>query len=139
VYGAITLYCRPFQDRSTNTSVITDWLAPVRSPLLRGSRLISIPPGTEMFHFPGFASTTLWIQVGILLTQWVSPFGHRRLNAFCQLPVAFRRLTRPSSPSIAKASTVCAYSLDLITPRSLELYDALNSRVSDADTYYLLL
>ena len=31
-------------------------LAPVRSPLLRGSRLLSLPPGTEMFQFPGFAS-----------------------------------------------------------------------------------
>src|SRR4029077_8762354 len=26
---------------------------PVRSPLLRESRLISFPPGTEMFQFPG--------------------------------------------------------------------------------------
>jgi hypothetical protein len=34
-----------------------DWfrLWPVRSPLLRPSRLISLPPGTEMFQFPGFA------------------------------------------------------------------------------------
>ena len=31
-------------------------LAPVRSPLLRGSRLLSLPPGTEMFQFPGLAS-----------------------------------------------------------------------------------
>ena len=30
-------------------------LVPVRSPLLRESRLLSFPPGTEMFHFPGFA------------------------------------------------------------------------------------
>src|SRR5205085_9378418 len=29
---------------------------PVRSPLLRASQLISLPPGTEMFQFPGFAS-----------------------------------------------------------------------------------
>ena len=31
-------------------------LIPVRSPLLRESRLLSLPPGTEMFQFPGFAS-----------------------------------------------------------------------------------
>ena len=31
-------------------------LRPFRSPLLRESRLISLPPGTEMFQFPGFAS-----------------------------------------------------------------------------------
>ena len=32
-------------------------LDPFRSPLLRTSRLISLPPGTEMFQFPGFASS----------------------------------------------------------------------------------
>jgi hypothetical protein len=30
-------------------------LFPFRSPLLRESHSISFPPGTEMFHFPGFA------------------------------------------------------------------------------------
>ena len=53
---------------------------------------------------------------------WVSPFGHRRIKAYCQLPDAFRRLSRPSSPLTAKASTVCAYSLDHITPSCLERY-----------------
>ena len=43
----------------------------------------------------------------------------------CQLPEAFRRLPRPSSPVIAKASTVCAYSLDHITPKSLQGYSDL--------------
>ena len=35
-----------------------DWfgLFPVRSPLLGESRLIYVPGGTEMFHFPPFAS-----------------------------------------------------------------------------------
>ena len=33
---------------------------------------------------------------------------------YCQLPVAFRRLTRLSSPVIAKASIICTYSLDPI-------------------------
>src|SRR5213595_548464 len=33
----------------------------------------------------------------------------------CQLPEAFRRLPRPSSPVIAKASTTCTCSLDPIT------------------------
>jgi hypothetical protein len=36
-----------------------------------------------------------------------------------QLPYAFRRLLRPSSPLIAKASTMCAYSLDHITRNKL--------------------
>ena len=33
----------------------------------------------------------------------------------CQLPAAFRRLSRLSSPVIAKAFTTCTYSLDPIT------------------------
>ena len=37
----------------------------------------------------------------------------------CQLADAYRRLPRPSSPSTAKASTICALSLDHITPRRL--------------------
>ena len=34
----------------------------VRSPLLAESLLFSLPPGTEMVHFPGFARTRLCIQ-----------------------------------------------------------------------------
>ena len=34
----------------------------VRSPLLAESRLFSLPPGTEMVHFPGLARTRLCIQ-----------------------------------------------------------------------------
>ena len=33
-------------------------LFPFRSPLLRKSQLFSLPPGTEMFHFPGCAVPT---------------------------------------------------------------------------------
>ena len=33
-------------------------LIPVRSPLLGESRLLSVPPGTEMVHFPGLATSS---------------------------------------------------------------------------------
>ena len=39
-------------------------LFPFRSPLLGESRLISIPPGTEMFQFPGLAIPRLCIHLG---------------------------------------------------------------------------
>lgn len=39
----------------------------------------------------------------------------------CQLPAAFRRLPRPSSPVIAKASTTCTLSLDPITVSPLQV------------------
>ena len=38
---------------------------------------------------------------------WVVPFGYLRLKAYLQLTVAFRSLSRPSSPLRAKASTIC--------------------------------
>src|SRR5262245_52609812 len=50
----------------------------------------------------------------------------------CQLTDAFRRLPRPSSPSAAQASTICAYSLDHITPRSRGHTVAV-SRVHECD------
>jgi hypothetical protein len=50
--------------------------------------LFSFPPGTEMFQFPGLACSTLYIQVAILR---VAPFGNPRINAYFQLPVAYRR------------------------------------------------
>ena len=56
---------------------------------------------------------TLQIQILIQITLWVSPFGDPRINAYSQLPTAFRSVSRPSSPLIAKAFTRCPYlSLD---------------------------
>jgi hypothetical protein len=82
-YGACTLYRRPFQIvrlrdrfltprrhcRGTTSSPATPrvqcrqackhtrfGLFPFRSPLLGESRLLSLPPGTEMVHFPGLAT-----------------------------------------------------------------------------------
>ena len=44
-----------FPDHSTYPPYTTG-LFHFRSPLLAESRLMSVPPGTEMFQFPGFAS-----------------------------------------------------------------------------------
>ena len=52
----------PFPGRSANTCAKARWLFPFRSPLLRESRLISVPPVTEMFQFSGFAPVDLCIQ-----------------------------------------------------------------------------
>src|ERR1700746_2411383 len=74
-------------------------LAPVRSPLLGESRLISFPPATEMFQFAGFASNTYGFSVGYLLR---GGFPHSEIagsKLVCQLADAYRRLPRPSSPS----------------------------------------
>ncbi len=53
----------------------------------------------------------------------VSGFPHSEISgskSVCRLPEAYRRLPRLSSPLTAKASTVCAYSLDHITPSNRE-------------------
>src|SRR6266849_8167407 len=66
-----------FPDCSTRPLRInTTGLFPFRSPLLRESRLISIPPVTEMFQFSRFAPRLLWIQRRVTLTGRVSPFGN---------------------------------------------------------------
>ena len=101
--------CHPlwpdFPDRSAYL-VSTTGLFRVRSSLLAESRLMSFPPGTEIFQFPGFASP----HYGFMWRYpcgWVAPFGHPRINACSRLPVAFRSVPRPSSPPGAKASTEC--------------------------------
>jgi hypothetical protein len=40
-------------------------LFPFRSPLLRKSMFLSLPPGTKMFQFPGFTFINLFIQFKI--------------------------------------------------------------------------
>jgi hypothetical protein len=59
--------CHPlwpvFPNRSANSPSGTG-LVRVRSPLLTESRLMSFPPGTEMFQFSGFALPKLCIHFG---------------------------------------------------------------------------
>jgi hypothetical protein len=54
-YGAVTRYGSPFQTLPVPKTHATG-LFRVRSPLLAESRLMSVPPATEMFQFAGFAS-----------------------------------------------------------------------------------
>ena len=85
-------------------------LDPFRSPLLRTSRLISLPPGTEMFQFPGFASHLRGMTA--IPGGRVAPFGHLGITACVPLPRASRSLPRPSSPLCAQASPTCLPLLD---------------------------
>ena len=83
-----------------------------RSPLLTESRLLSLPVGTEMFHFPTFPLPALYIQAGVTgSARRPAGFPHSEiLGSKCAypLPEAYRRLLRPSSAPDAKASTVCS-------------------------------
>jgi hypothetical protein len=76
-------------------------LVPVRSPLLRESRLMSFPLGTEMFQFSRFASAPYEFRYRYRRN---GGFPHSEIpgsKLVCQLAEAYRRLLRPSSPSTA--------------------------------------
>ena len=70
-------------------------LFPFRSPLLWESRLISLPPGTEMFHFPGLASLGLCIQLRMMGhdSHRVSPFRNHRIVGCLAPPRCLSQLT----------------------------------------------
>ena len=114
-YGTVTRYGGIFQNLPLATRFITprqrgstDWtvplprtrnacrlshacrfsLFPFRSPLLRESRLLSLPAGTEMFHFPALPPAALCIQAGATAHNGrrVSPFGNPRITAWLPAP-----------------------------------------------------
>ena len=62
-YGAVTRCGPPFQALPVPLDKATG-LFRVRSPLLTESRLMSVPPATEMFQFAGFASCTYEFSTG---------------------------------------------------------------------------
>ena len=81
-------------------------LFPVRSPLLGESLLLSLPAGTEMFHFPALPPTALCIQAGATVHDdgRVSPFGNPRITA---------RLPAPRGLSQAPTSFIGSWCLDI--------------------------
>ena len=96
-----------FPFRSSKSSAKEHRLFRFRSPLLSESRLMSFPRATEMFQFTRFATVAYEFSQSYSLR---SGFPHSEISGsklICQLPEAYRRLSRPSSPVIAKASTTC--------------------------------
>ena len=69
-------------------------LFPVRSPLLGESLLMSFPPGTEMFQFPGLATSSLCIQLEADRSS-LPGFPIRRSSDLCLLaaPRGFSQLS----------------------------------------------
>src|SRR5215469_9129734 len=63
-------------------------LFPFRSPLLRESRLLSLPAGTEMFHFPALPPPALCVQAAVTdhYVRRVSPFGNPRIEVWLPTP-----------------------------------------------------
>ena len=63
-------------------------LIPFRSPLLRESRLLSLPRGTEMFQFPRFPPRALCVHARVTPHDGcgVPPFGHPGIDARSAAP-----------------------------------------------------
>ena len=112
-YGVGTLYDRPFKTvrlyllvtltvrqnclkspTTPNMQLLPDithtrfGLFRFRSPLLTESLLLSLPVGTEMFHFPTFPLPSLCVQLGVtgLASSRVSPFGNPRIAVWLSTP-----------------------------------------------------
>ena len=81
-------------------------LIPVRSPLLGESLLLSLPAGTEMFHFPALPPAALCIQAEATPHDGcrVSPFGNPRITA---------RLPAPRGLSQAPTSFIGSWYQDI--------------------------
>jgi hypothetical protein len=131
VYRAVTVSGLAFQPVQLERELVTPWrgyrpaccshdpaaatpvgltrqrfrLTPVRSPLLGGSRLLSLPRGTKMFQFPRLPPAR--VRVIAHDGDGVAPFGNPRITACSRLPGAYRRAPRPSSALCPKASTRC--------------------------------
>ena len=69
-------------------------LVRVRSPLLTESLLLSLPPGTEMFQFPGLATLSLWIQLRCIRGSR----DQRLFDGFPGLIAVFHALPRLLAP-----------------------------------------
>ena len=99
---------RPWVLQPRGTKVPRFGLGPFRSPLLRASRLIPLPPGTEMFQFPGFASP--YGDDGAHAPPG-SPIRPSRAHSLCAAPPSLSQLTAaflafvcpgiPHTPSLA--------------------------------------
>ena len=132
-YGTVTRYGQPFQTVPLPTRFVTSRhpgrgdqavpqpphaqrppaitrarfsLFPVRSPLLGESLLLSLPAGTEMFHFPALPPAALCIQAEATVHDdgRVSPFGHPRITA---------RLPAPRGLSQAPTSFIGSWYQDI--------------------------
>ena len=105
-----------FPDGSGYVDVITG-LVRVRSPLLTESRLMSFPPGTEMFQFPGFASVT-----------YVFSAGYRIRGGFPHSEICGSKGARPSPQLIAACHVLHRLSVPRHPP------DALKRLISASST-----
>ena len=65
-------------------------------------------------HVTMYSLRDHWLFISV-----VSQFGNLRIEAYLQLPAAYRSLSRPSSAPDAKAFTLCSFLLELLSLLSI--------------------
>ena len=129
VYGAITLYGHPSQDVLLAQTQL-NWASPGSLAATAGISVDFFSSGYLDVSVLPVRFRNLCIQLRMTLRSGF-PIRISPDNSACyQLSEAFRRFPRPSSPVVAKASTVCTYSLDHTTSSYLE---SLLSSASSSD------
>ena len=112
-FRSLTFACR----RSATPDVRRPPVWPLPSSLAttKGIEFSFFSSGYLDVSLPRVPSTELLIHSAVTghYPGRVPPFGYSRINAYLQLPVTFRSLSRPSSAISALASTLRSYSLDL--------------------------
>ena len=120
MYGAFTLSGRLSQNLSIRFAEsimrsepqdarILVWPHPISLAATLGIDLSFFSSGYLDVSVPRVPLVYLWIQYTVagLYSCWIAPFRHLRINAYLQLPAAFRSLSRLSSAPSAKAFALC--------------------------------
>ena len=88
-------------------------LFPFRSPLLRKSLLLSVPPATKMFQLAGFALDCLWIQQPVIGLPHSDTFGSMLASnspkLFVGRHVLLRLCVPRNSPSALSSLTLSVF------------------------------
>ena len=116
-YGAITRYGQPFQIVPLCLVLSLAGFSDFARHYFRNLGWCLFLELLRCFSSPGSPRIPMYSVCDNLTVG----FPHSEISGsklICQLPEAYRRLSRLSSPIIAKASTMCSYSLDPITLNS---------------------
>ena len=119
-YRAVT-FCGPAFQTGSNPTLTTMsapatpsrslvWAIPVSLAATHGIEVSFFSYGYLDVSVHRVRFDTLYIQVPMTVNDHgrVAPFGNPKIKARYQLPWAYRRLPRPSSPLDAKSSTRCS-------------------------------
>ena len=107
LYGTITLYGQPFQ--IILIIYASHWPGPLSLVTTNGVSFDVLSTSYLDISVRWVCLPQLCIHCKIPLKRWVSPFRNLRINNLSLLPGAYRRVSRLSSPSSAKASTKCSF------------------------------